>query len=322
MKKLLLGTLLLALALVPVSTMAGVHIGLNFSLPPLIEFYEPPELIVIPETYVYVVPDIDDEIFFYSGWWWRPWEGHWYRSQSYDSGWEYYQRVPSFYRKIPSNWRNDYRHNRWRGREWHHKRTHHRDVQRHWKEWENSRYWENQNNWGVRDFKPRKNEHERKYNRRPLQQKVYQPQLNERNYNNHNDRVVPEQDYNNRHKIFNHEQERSVQDLPTRQGGEHERNNNNRNERVPPAQEYNKRRPYEDVQQRGYQPQSNEQYVNKRNVRDNQEQGRNTNNRRPSQEVQVQQREYQPQSNYGRQDRSRNNNVRDVQNFERRKQQP
>ena len=208
MKKLLLGTLLLALALVPVSTMAGVHIGLNFSMPPLIEFYEPPELIVIPETYVYVVPDVEEEIFFYNGWWWRPWEGHWYRSQSYDSGWEYYQRVPSFYIEIPPDWRNSYRHNRWRGREWHHQRTHHRDVQRNWKEWENRRYWGNQNNWGVHDLKPRRNEHERNYNRRSygeVQKRGYQPRLNERTYNNHNDRLVPKQDYNNRHKIFNRE---------------------------------------------------------------------------------------------------------------------
>jgi hypothetical protein len=142
---------------------------------------------------------------------------------------------------------------------------------------------------------------------------VYQPQLNERNYNNHNDRVVPEQDYNNRHKIFNHEQERSVQDLPTRQGGEHERNHNNRNERLPSTQEYNKRRPYEDVQQREYQSQSNEQYVNKRNVRDSHEQERN--NRRPSQEVQ--QRVPQPQLNYGRQDGSRSNTGRNIHNFTR-----
>ena len=83
MKKLLLGILLLALVLIPVSTTAGVHINFNVSLPPLIEFYEPPELIVIPETYIYVVPDVEEEIFFYGGWWWRPWEGHWYRSQSY-----------------------------------------------------------------------------------------------------------------------------------------------------------------------------------------------------------------------------------------------
>ncbi|MBF0231197.1 MAG: hypothetical protein HQK63_16650 [Desulfamplus sp.] len=320
MKKLLLGILLLALALVPVSTMAGVHIGLNFSLPPLIEFYEPPELIVIPETYIYVVPDVEEEIFFYGGWWWRPWEGHWYRSQSYDTGWEYYQRVPSFYIELPSDWRNDYRHNRWRGQEWHHQRTHHRDVQRNWKEWERSRYWENQNNWGGHDLKPRRNEHERNYNRRSyeeVQQRGYQPQLNERNYNNHNDRAAPEQDYNNRHKIFNHEQERSVQNFNPNTR-EHERNHNNRNERLLPTQEYNKRRPYQDVQQREYQPQLNEQYANKRNVRDNHEQRRN--NHRQFQAVE--QREFQPHSNYSRQNRSQNDTGRAIQNFERRKSQP
>jgi len=174
----------------------------------------------------------------------------------------------------------------------------------------------------VHDLKPRRNEHERNYNRRSyeeVQQRGYQPQLNERNYNNHNDRVVPEQDYNNRHKIFNHEHKRHVQDFnPNPNTREHERNHNNHNDRVLPAQNYNKTHTSEDIQQREYQPQSNERYMNKHNVRDNHEQRRN--NHRQFQEVQ--QRASQPQSNYDRQDRSRNNHVRDIQNFERRKLQP
>ena len=95
MKKLLFGTMLLALVLVfPVPTMAGVDVGVSISLPPLIVFSAPPAMVVIPETYVYVVPDADVEIFFYDGWWWRPWEGRWYRSRHYDSGWAYYRTGP------------------------------------------------------------------------------------------------------------------------------------------------------------------------------------------------------------------------------------
>ena len=115
-EKLLFGTILLALVLVcPVPTPAGVDVGISISLPPPIVFAAPPEVVVIPETYVYVVPDSDVEIFFYNGWWRRPWDGRWYRSRDYNSGWIYYQRAPSFYSRIPSGWRNDYRNHRWEG---------------------------------------------------------------------------------------------------------------------------------------------------------------------------------------------------------------
>ena len=112
MKKLLFRTILLALLfLFPVPAMAGVDVSI--SMPPLIVFSAPPAMVVIPETYVYVVPDADVEIFFYDGWWWRPWEGRWYRSRHYDSAWGYYERVPSFYTRVPRSWRNDHRERRW-----------------------------------------------------------------------------------------------------------------------------------------------------------------------------------------------------------------
>jgi hypothetical protein len=120
--KLLFGTGLLALVLAfPIPAMAG-YVGISISLPPPIVFAAPPEVVVIPETYVYVVPDSDVDIFFYNGWWWRPWEGRWYRSRYYDSGWVYYQRVPYFYTRIPSGWRDDYRDHRWGGHQWNHQR--------------------------------------------------------------------------------------------------------------------------------------------------------------------------------------------------------
>ena len=156
MKKLLFGTMLLALVIVvPIPTMAGVDIHVSIPLPPPIVFAAPPGVIVIPETYVYVVPEVQEEIFFYNGWWWRPWGGRWYRSRHYSSGWVYYQSVPSFYARIPSGWRNDYRDHRWGGHQWNYQRIPHQQLQRNWSSWEKSRHWEKQQTWGVQGLKPR-----------------------------------------------------------------------------------------------------------------------------------------------------------------------
>lgn len=179
MKKLLFGTILLALVLVfPIPTMAmgRVDVGVSIPLPPPIVFAAPPELIVIPETYVYAVPDVDVDIFFYAGWWWRPWKGRWYRSQNYNSGWGHYQNVPSFYREIPSGWRNDYRERRWRGHQWKYQRIPHQQVQQNWSKWEKSRHWEKQNTWGVRGLKPRTRSQQPS---REVQPRQSQPQLRE-----------------------------------------------------------------------------------------------------------------------------------------------
>jgi len=156
MKKLLFVTTLLALVLVfPILTMAGVNVGINISLPPLIVFHTPPEVVVIPMTYVYVVPDSDEDIFFYNGWWWRPWKGRWYHSRHYNSGWAYYKGAPSFYSRIPSSWRNDYRDHRWGGHQWNYQRIPHQQLQSNWSNWEKSRHWEKQQTWGVQGLKPR-----------------------------------------------------------------------------------------------------------------------------------------------------------------------
>jgi hypothetical protein len=156
MKKALGRALFLVLVILfPGSTMAGVDVGVSISLPPLIVFSTPPEVVVIPETYVYVVPDSDADIYFYNGWWWRPWEGRWYRSRHYDSGWAYYRRAPSFYAGIPPGWRNDYRDHRWGGQPWNYQRIPHQQLQRNWNTWKNTRHWEKEQTWGVQGLKPR-----------------------------------------------------------------------------------------------------------------------------------------------------------------------
>ena len=51
MKKLLFGTMLLALVIVvPIPTMAAVDIHIGIPLPPPIVFAAPPEVVVLPDT--------------------------------------------------------------------------------------------------------------------------------------------------------------------------------------------------------------------------------------------------------------------------------
>jgi hypothetical protein len=119
-----------AVMLTPVPAMARVDISLGIALPPPI-VAEPPDVVVLPGAPgVYVAPEIGVDLFFWGGWWWRPWEGHWYRSRHYVRGWSYYKRgVPGFYRHVNPGWREYYRSHRWNGHPWHYRRIPHRHFQ-------------------------------------------------------------------------------------------------------------------------------------------------------------------------------------------------
>ncbi len=193
MKKIIPGTMLLALLMiVPVSAKADVNVHVGIALPPAIVFSAPPVTVVIPGTYVYAVPDVPVDIFFYGGWWWRPWGGHWYRSRYYDRGWAYYKGRPSFYATVPPRWRDDYRDHRWQGYPWQRQRVPASQVQRNWKKWEKQKHWERRQYWGVPDMKSRPQPQQsprsvqtqprpqpQEMNRsqsRPQQREIYQPQ--------------------------------------------------------------------------------------------------------------------------------------------------
>ena len=84
------------------------------SSPPPIVFQAPPAVIVMPDTdNVYVIPDVSADLFFWNGFWWRLYDGLWYRSQYYDRGWGYYNNVPVFYYDVDPGWRGYYRNNNW-----------------------------------------------------------------------------------------------------------------------------------------------------------------------------------------------------------------
>jgi len=141
--------IVVAFFIVPCLAQAQVDIRISFPLPPPIVFSAPPLMVVLPETEVYVTPDYDQDLFFYGGWWWRPWGGRWYRSLYYDSGWEFYYGVPGWYGGVYPRWRYNYRNHMWGGQRWDYRPVPYGDVRTNWKSWQSSGYWRNQQNWGT-----------------------------------------------------------------------------------------------------------------------------------------------------------------------------
>ena len=174
MKKFLFRILFFAAAgVLPTMTMAAEEINVGISLPPPMVFSAPPEVVVLPDTDIYVVPDVDQEIYFYDGWWWRPWQGRWYRSEYYDREWGYYDAVPSFYFDVDLGWRGFYRDHGWYGRPWNYERIPHQRLQQNWQSWQNDRHWERQGTWGVEGYRP-KTEPQRQEHRQQRQQQYHQ----------------------------------------------------------------------------------------------------------------------------------------------------
>ena len=83
MRKVILFTTMILFLSITISAMAQVTITVpppppppgvrvTVPLPPPIVFPAPPEVVVLPETEVYAVPSVPEEIFFYNGYWWSP----------------------------------------------------------------------------------------------------------------------------------------------------------------------------------------------------------------------------------------------------------
>ncbi|MGE5173334.1 MAG: hypothetical protein ACM3MD_05845 [Betaproteobacteria bacterium] len=141
MKKSLLGlfgvkAMFLALSLVTAATAnAQVHVNINVPLPGLF-IPAPPGLIVIPGTYVYYPPDVDVDIFFYHGYWYRPYRGGWYIANGYNGPWRVVgpKRMPRALVSLPHAYRR-VSHG--------YERMPYGHVQKNWQTWERERYWDN-----------------------------------------------------------------------------------------------------------------------------------------------------------------------------------
>jgi hypothetical protein len=139
--------IVMALFIVACLPQPPVDMDISIPLPPPIVFSVQPEMVVLPETEVYVAPDYDQDLYFYQGFWWRPWGGRWYRSLNYDSGWEFYHGVPGWYGGVYPHWRDNYRNHMWGGQRWDYRPVPYGDVRTHWKtSHDTGRY---QQNWGT-----------------------------------------------------------------------------------------------------------------------------------------------------------------------------
>jgi hypothetical protein len=103
--------------------------------PPAYTMPAPPQVLPIPRTYAYYVPGINIDVFFYQGYWYRPYGTYWYRAASYNGPWVYIPgpRVPHVLVTLPPGWRRvppGYR------------PIPHADLQRNWRRWERDRHWD------------------------------------------------------------------------------------------------------------------------------------------------------------------------------------
>lgn len=178
----LLGITVSWLGIAAVPAGAQVSVGVQIGLPPPIMFSAPPQMVVLPNTYVYAVPGINEDIFFFDGFWWRPWQGHWYRSHYYDRDWGYYSSVPSFYGDVPHDWRDRYHSRQWGGQSWNYQPMPYEHVQRNWNTWKRDNYWQTHESWGVQGLKPEQRQQRQEHQTMQPQQGVQKPRRDSQKY--------------------------------------------------------------------------------------------------------------------------------------------
>jgi hypothetical protein len=103
-------------------------------LPPLL-LPAPPPVVLIPDTYAYFAPDVDGELIFYHGYWYRPYEGRWYRSSRYRGPWGFIAigRVPRVLLDLPPGYRTVPPG---------HQRIPYGQLKKNWSSWEQDRHWD------------------------------------------------------------------------------------------------------------------------------------------------------------------------------------
>ncbi|MEW6109719.1 MAG: hypothetical protein AB1632_11215 [Nitrospirota bacterium] len=116
---------------------AGTNVNINIGIgaPPPVVIPQPPAVFLIPGTYAYYAPDVGVDIIFYHGYWYRPYEGRWYKGKTYNGPWLHIStsflpqviiNLPPNYRHIPQG----------------HDRIPYGQFKKNWSGWEKERYWE------------------------------------------------------------------------------------------------------------------------------------------------------------------------------------
>lgn len=120
--------------------MAEVNVGINIDLPSPFVFPAPPPVVVIPGTYVYMVPDVDVQVLFYHGHWYRPHGSRWFRSRSHSGPWVHIgpKHVPRALVGLPPHV-----HHIPPG----HRRIPHGHLKANWAHWERDKHWKKDKAW-------------------------------------------------------------------------------------------------------------------------------------------------------------------------------
>lgn len=153
-KKLMIAPILLLLLGFFGSGIAEARTNIEINLPRLV-FPAPPRVVVIPGTYAYYCPDVQTDIYFYHGYWYRPFRENWFRSGSYNGPWAYIATPPAVFFELPPDYRRV---------TVEHRRIPYGDLHRNWRAWERGRYWE-KHDWGRAERHGRENR-ERGYRER------------------------------------------------------------------------------------------------------------------------------------------------------------
>ena len=103
-------------------------------LPPLF-IPAPPSVVLIPGTYAYFAPDVDGDLLFSGGHWYRPYGGRWYVSDHYKGPWNFVapRNVPAALMNLPHGYRSLSP-----GRE----RIPYGQLHNNWKTWERKKHWD------------------------------------------------------------------------------------------------------------------------------------------------------------------------------------
>jgi len=111
----LLPIIALVLAIAGGAREAAAEVSVNINIgPPPIVVAEPPAVVMVPQSRVYYVPDIDIDVFFFAGYWWSPRGERWYRGRSYNGPWVHMNpsAVPRAVIYMPRDYRGRYAHER------------------------------------------------------------------------------------------------------------------------------------------------------------------------------------------------------------------
>jgi len=113
----------------------NINVGIKFPPPPPLVIPAPPPVIVVPSTYVYFAPEVEVDLLFYHGYWYRPYQGRWYRSGDYKGPWVYIvpERMPVVLLRLPPNYRHVPPG---------HQRIPHGQLKKNWRTWEKEKRWD------------------------------------------------------------------------------------------------------------------------------------------------------------------------------------